>query len=184
MSQRQFSLRDNLLNGGFIAIHLGCLLVLVVGFSWVALAAAVLFYALRMFFITAFYHRYFAHRTYKTSRPFQFLMAFAGASCLQNGPIWWSAHHRHHHRHSDTDQDVHSPIARSFFWAHMGWILSKRFNNFDENSVKDLSRYPELRWVQRFNIVSPQSCSASSCSSVVNCSHRPLRTWGRAGCRC
>ena len=153
MTKRTFSLRDYIQNGGFIFIHLGCLLVIWAGASWTAVALCVLAYAFRMFSITAFYHRYFAHRTYKTSRPFQFLMGVAGASCFQNGPLWWSAHHRHHHRHSDTEEDIHSPIVRSLYWAHMGWILSKQYSYYDTESVRDLAKYPEIRWLQRFNVI-------------------------------
>lgn len=145
--------RNTLLNAGFIIIHLGCLLVLWVGASWTAVAVCLALYAIRMFSVTAFYHRYFAHRTYKTSRPFQFIMAVAGATCMQNGPLWWSAHHRHHHRYSDTDEDVHSPIAKSLWWAHAGWILSKKYALYEEDAVRDLAKYPELRWIQKYNIV-------------------------------
>ncbi len=80
-------------------------------------------------------------------------MAVAGATCMQNGPLWWSAHHRHHHRYSDTDEDVHSPIAKSLWWAHAGWILSKKYALYEEDAVRDLAKYPELRWIQKYNIV-------------------------------
>ncbi|MGE3802294.1 MAG: acyl-CoA desaturase [Candidatus Kapaibacterium sp.] len=153
MAKRKFGPKDYIQNGGFIFIHLGCLLVIWAGASWTAVALCALLYAARMFSITAFYHRYFAHRTYKTSRVFQFLMGVAGATCFQNGPLWWSAHHRHHHRHSDTEEDIHSPIARSLYWAHMGWILSKEYNSYDTESVRDLAKYPEIRWLQRYNVV-------------------------------
>ena len=153
MPRRKISFQDSLLNIGFIGIHLGCLLVIPGGFSWFAVAVCLALYAVRMFSITAFYHRYFSHRTYKTSRPFQFVMGVAGASCLQNGPLWWSAHHRHHHRHSDTEEDVHSPIAKNFYWAHVGWILSKKYNFYRDEDVKDLVKYPELVWLQKFHMV-------------------------------
>jgi stearoyl-CoA desaturase (delta-9 desaturase) len=66
-------------------------------------------YISRMFFITAFYHRYFSHRTYRVSRTMQFLMAFAGCTAGQRGPLWWASHHREHHLSSDTERDPHSP---------------------------------------------------------------------------
>lgn len=153
MARRKISLYDQTLNLFFVGIHLGCLLVIPSGFSWFALAVCLGLYAIRMFSITAFYHRYFAHRTYKTSRPFQFVMAVAGATCLQNGPLWWSAHHRHHHRHSDTEEDVHSPITRGLFWAHIGWILSKKYSSYNPDDVRDLAKYKELRLLQRFHAV-------------------------------
>ena len=151
--RRKLSPADHMLNVAFVGLHVACLLVIPGGFSWFALGVAFVLYAVRMFSITAFYHRYFSHRTYKTSRPFQFLMGVAGSTCLQNGPLWWSAHHRHHHRHSDTEDDVHSPIANSFFWAHVGWILSKKYNTYNPEDVKDLAKFPELRLLQRFHAI-------------------------------
>ena len=95
----------------FWGVHASCLLAFVVGFSWIALGVCVALYVIRMFAITGVYHRYFSHRTYQTSRPFQFILACLGCSAAQKGPIWWASHHRHHHRHSDTPEDAHSPIC-------------------------------------------------------------------------
>jgi stearoyl-CoA desaturase (delta-9 desaturase) len=145
-------MEDHALNIGFVGIHLACLLVIWVGFSWTALAVCLGLYFVRMFAVTAGYHRYFAHRTFKTSRVFQFILAAMGASSLQNGPLWWAAHHRHHHRYSDTELDVHSPVTGTFWWAHMGWILSKKFSAYDPKDVADLEKFPEIQWVNRFYI--------------------------------
>ncbi len=138
----------------FIALHLACLAVFFVGVSPVALITAALLYFIRMFAITAFYHRYFAHKSFKTSRPVQFVFAAIGASSTQRGPIWWAAHHRQHHRHADTTSDPHSP-QDGFLWSHMGWFLTKRFFQADYSLVKDWTRYPELRWLDRFDIAMP-----------------------------
>ena len=146
---------DILLNVGFIGIHLGCLLVLWVGFSWTALAVCLSLYVVRMFGLTAGYHRYFSHRSYKTSRVFQFLLGFLGTSAVQNGPLWWSSHHRLHHRYSDTENDVHSPVANSVWWSHVGWILSKKFNRTEHRLVPDLARFPEIRWLDRYHLAGP-----------------------------
>ena len=108
-------------------------------------------YGARMFGITAGYHRYFAHRSYKTSRPFQFVMACLGCSALQKGPLWWAAHHRHHHRHSDTTDDPHSPHARSIWWSHIGWVLSTQSEPTDHKAVRDWVRFPELRYLNRLH---------------------------------
>jgi stearoyl-CoA desaturase (delta-9 desaturase) len=104
-----------------------------------------------MFGITAGYHRYFSHRSYKAGRAFQFFMACLGCSALQKGPLWWAAHHRHHHRHSDTADDPHSPHARSVWWAHIGWILARDSEATDMHMVRDWQRYPELRWLNRLH---------------------------------
>jgi stearoyl-CoA desaturase (delta-9 desaturase) len=131
----------------FVSVHLACLAVFLTGVHWLDLVLCALCYFTRMFGITAGYHRYFAHRSYKTSRPFQFFLACLGCSALQKGPLWWSAHHRDHHRFSDTDADPHSPHARSVWWAHIGWILTKGHEAADLSRVRDWSRFPELRWL-------------------------------------
>jgi len=138
----------------FIALHLACLGVFWVGTSWFALVVAAALYAVRMFAITGFYHRYFSHKAFATSRPMQFLFAVLGAASVQRGPLWWAAHHRHHHRHADTDQDIHSP--RHGFWrSHMGWFLTPRSFGTDHAAIRDLSRFPELRLLDRFDILVP-----------------------------
>lgn len=152
MPRTKKTLEDNLLNVGFIGIHLGCFLVIWAGFSWTAVAVAVALYFIRMFAVTAGYHRYFAHRSYKTSRTFQFILGAVGATALQNGPLWWAAHHRDHHRYSDTENDVHSPVTNTFWWAHVGWILSKKYSKFDEKGVHDIARFPEIRWLNTYYI--------------------------------
>jgi stearoyl-CoA desaturase (delta-9 desaturase) len=139
----------------FVGMHLACLGVVWVGVSPLAVGVAVAMYLLRMFAITGFYHRYFSHRTFKTSRVAQFLFAVLGASAVQRGPIWWAAHHRHHHAHSDQADDVHSPAQRGFLWSHMGWFLSRRHFAPDLARVRDLLRFPELRWLDRFDILVP-----------------------------
>src|SRR5512136_2682007 len=131
----------------FVAVHVACLAVIRVGASPVALATALALYALRMFAITGFYHRYFSHRAFKTSRPGQFVFAVIGASAVQRGPLWWAAHHRQHHAHSDGPGDVHSPRQRGFLWSHVGWFLSRRHFAPDGARVRDLRRYPELCWL-------------------------------------
>ncbi|MHB1423929.1 MAG: acyl-CoA desaturase [Gemmataceae bacterium] len=135
----------------FIGLHLACLAVLFTGVDITAAILFVVFYFSRMFGITAGYHRYFAHRSYKTSRPMQFLIAWLGCSAVQKGPLWWASHHRQHHRFSDTPDDPHSPHATSFWWAHLGWILSEDHTETPWDSIRDWSRYPELRWLDRLH---------------------------------
>jgi stearoyl-CoA desaturase (delta-9 desaturase) len=130
-------------------MHVGCLLVGFTGVARVGHVLCLVLYVVRMFGITAGYHRYFAHRTYKTSRPFQFLLAFLGCSAMQRGPLWWAAHHRAHHRHSDTPMDPHSPVLRTLAWAHVGWIFAAGEHAQPRQPVRDLERYIELRWLDR-----------------------------------
>jgi stearoyl-CoA desaturase (delta-9 desaturase) len=137
----------------FIGLHVAALFVFAVGFSWFAFGTALLLYAIRMFAITGFYHRYFSHKSFKTSRALQFLFALIGAASVQRGPLWWAAHHRGHHRHADTEHDVHSPVTRSFFWSHMGWFLTRSGFRTDASRIPDLMRFPELRWLDRFDVL-------------------------------
>ncbi|MFT4647754.1 MAG: stearoyl-CoA desaturase (delta-9 desaturase) [Planctomycetota bacterium] len=139
----------------FVALHLACLLVLIVGWSPVAVIFAVAFYGLRMFAITAFYHRYFSHRAFKTSRAMQFVFAVLGLAAVQKGPLWWAAHHRNHHRHSDHEGDVHSPQREGLWYSHVGWILSRQNLRTRLELVGDLAKFPELRFLDRFDLLVP-----------------------------
>jgi stearoyl-CoA desaturase (delta-9 desaturase) len=107
-----------------------------------------------MFFITAGYHRYFAHKSYKLGRVAQFVMAVGAQSSAQKGVLWWAAHHRDHHRYADTDRDVHSP-RKGFWWSHVGWILCDRYGETKLDGIKDFARYPELRWLSRHDWIAP-----------------------------
>ncbi len=144
----------------FIFLHAGCLAVFWVGWSWTAVIAAAALYAVRMFAITAFYHRYFSHRAFRTSRAAQFLFALLGNSSMQRGPLWWASVHRHHHRHSDQEEDIHSPGVSGFLWSHIGWITSKRNFPTDYSKVKDLAKFPELVFLNRFDFVAPAAFGA------------------------
>ena len=139
----------------FIGMHAACLAVYWVGWSRVAVGTAIVLYAARMLAITGFYHRYFSHRSFKTSRVGQFVFGVLGASAVQRGPLWWAAHHRHHHAYSDRPEDIHSPRHRGFLWSHMGWFVSNRGFVPDYGRVKDFLRYPELRLLDRFDVLVP-----------------------------
>jgi len=135
-------------------VHLLPLLAVFTGVTWTALWLLVGTYVLRMFFITAGYHRYFAHRTYRLGRVAQFVMAFGGTMAAQKGPLWWAGHHRDHHRFSDTDRDIHSPM-HGFWWSHVGWILCEKYNETPVENIKDFAKYPELRFLDRFDWIGP-----------------------------
>jgi stearoyl-CoA desaturase (delta-9 desaturase) len=139
----------------FIGMHLACFAVIGVGWSPFAVFFALGAYLLRMFAVTAFYHRYFSHRTFKTSRFAQFLFAVAGNTCVQRGPLWWAAHHRRHHRYSDQPEDPHSPLQKGFFTSHVGWILDRKNFRTQIEEVPDLAEYRELRFLDRFDTLVP-----------------------------
>jgi stearoyl-CoA desaturase (Delta-9 desaturase) len=139
----------------FAIFHLAALSIFFVHFKWSYLLACFLMYEVRMFFVTAGYHRYFSHRSFKTSRWFQFVIAFLASTSSQKGVLWWAAHHRHHHRYSDQDEDLHSPTIFGFFWAHIGWILSDRYLDTRFDYIGDFAKFPELRWLNKYYLVPP-----------------------------
>jgi stearoyl-CoA desaturase (delta-9 desaturase) len=138
----------------FVGVHLVAVAGVVhVGFSWRGGLLAAAMYFARMFGVTAGFHRYFAHRAFKTSRAFQFLLALLATTSTQQGPLWWAGHHRVHHKHSDEPGDVHSMRLRGFVWAHVGWILSHAHDATPFHAIKDFAKYPELRWLNRLHLV-------------------------------
>jgi len=125
------------------------------GLSWAGVAWVLAMYYARMFFVTGAYHRYFSHRSYKTSRWFQFVLALGSTFTAQKGPLWWAAHHRVHHKLSDMPGDLHSVKQSGFWWSHMGWILSRDLEETDMSRIKDFAKYPELRFLDRFWMLPP-----------------------------
>ena len=130
-------------------IHLGCFAAIWTGFTWRAAVLAVVLYLLRIFAIGAGYHRYFAHRAFRTSRVMQFCLAFVAQTSAQRGALWWASKHRLHHKYSDTAGDVHSPVLRGFLYSHVGWIFVPRNDVTEYAIVRDLVRYKELVWLNR-----------------------------------
>jgi stearoyl-CoA desaturase (delta-9 desaturase) len=139
----------------FLLLHLGTLAVFFVPFHWSWFWLALGLYLVRMFAITAGYHRYFSHRSYRLGRSAQFMMAFVAETSGQKGVLWWAAHHRVHHRHADRERDIHPPGLRGFWWAHVGWVLSNQHDEYDPKLVADFGKYPELRWLDRHYLVPP-----------------------------
>jgi stearoyl-CoA desaturase (delta-9 desaturase) len=135
----------------FVVMHAACFGVF---FSSIHLVDWIMFgtfYFTRMFGITAGYHRYFSHKSYKTSRPFQFVLAWIGCSAAQKGPLWWAGHHRLHHKHSDTEMDVHSPITKTIWDSHVGWVLKESTDPTAWHMLKDWVKYPELVWLNTWH---------------------------------
>ncbi len=139
----------------FLLFHVLCFGVIWVGWSPFAVLFAVVFYLVRMFGITGFYHRYFAHHAFEANRFFSFLFAYLGCSAMQRGPLWWAAIHRHHHIYADTDKDIHSPVIQGFFWSHIGWMLAYENKRTRIEYLKDWLRYPELLFLDKFALAVP-----------------------------
>jgi len=146
----------NALTLPFWGVHILAIVgIAITGLSWLGLAWSAAMYMLRMFFTTGAYHRYFSHRSYKTSRWFQFLLALGATFTGQKGPLWWAAHHRVHHKLSDMPGDLHSVKQSGFWWSHMGWILARDLEGTDYSRIKDFSKYPELRFLDRYWMLPP-----------------------------
>ncbi|MBK6846256.1 MAG: fatty acid desaturase [Proteobacteria bacterium] len=158
----------------FFAVHAAALLVFFVDFRWSYPVVALALYVVRIFGITAGFHRYFSHRAYKTGRIFQFVLAWLGSMSAQKGVLWWAAHHRDHHKHSDEPEDIHSPRQRGLWWAHVGWILSKRYDETKFERIRDFARFPELRWLNRWHLVPPVTLAVA----LFVVGGLPLLVWG------
>lgn len=139
----------------FMLMHAACLGIFFVGASTAAVVTCIALYLLRMFAITGFYHRYFSHRTFKTSRVAQAVFAFWGATAAQQGPIWWAANHRHHHKYSDQPEDIHSPVQKGFWYSHIGWITAQQQEKPKFELTPDLTKYPELMWLEKNYLFAP-----------------------------
>lgn len=139
----------------FWAVHAVCFAAIWTGITWQSVAIAVAFYGLRIFGIGAGYHRYFSHKTFKTSRWFQFVLAFLAMTTAQKGVLWWAEKHRRHHKYSDQAEDIHSPLQKGFWEAHVGWIFRREYQISDYQLVADLAKYPELVWLDRNPMVPP-----------------------------
>ena len=146
----------------FALVHLVALAgALLIEFEWEYLLWCAGSYYLRMFGLTAGYHRYFAHRSYRAGRGFQFALAVLAVTSFQKGVLWWAAHHRAHHQYSDTERDLHSPVRRGFWWSHMGWILVENYSQTDVARIRDFARFPELRWLDRWWITAVVAYAAA-----------------------
>lgn len=156
MSSSSAEFHDDIIypnTAAFILVHLAPLAAFWTGVTTTSVVLMITLYVVRMFGVTAGYHRYFSHRSFKTSRVGQFLFAFLAMSSTQKSVLWWAALHRHHHRHSDTEEDVHSPVHRSFFYSHMGWIFDKKHDTTRHSEIPDLTKYPELMFLDRHQLV-------------------------------
>ena len=132
-----------------VIMHRAGLAVCVVGFSGPALWVAIVMYVIRGMGVTTGYHRLLAHRSYKTNRFIQFVVATAGGLAMQGGPLWWVAHHRAHHRDTDKEGDIHSPVTKGMWQSHMGWMMSNEAFHEQGSNSRDLFKYPELKFLQR-----------------------------------
>ena len=117
----------------------------------VAIALCVLFYILGAIGVEVGFHRYFSHRSFKTGRGLRLFMGLCGSAAGQGPVLYWAAVHRNHHHHTDTERDLHSPIAggwRGFWSAHVGWLLKMQTIDIAQ-LTPDLIKDPTTMTVQR-----------------------------------
>jgi stearoyl-CoA desaturase (delta-9 desaturase) len=177
-------IRRALQGTAFVGVHIACLGVVFTGVSIGDLAWCFGLYLTRLFGITAGYHRYFAHRSYRMGRGMQLAMALLAMSSGQKGVLWWASHHRRHHRRSDRPGDPHSPRLDGLWAAHVGWILGNRWPASRNDGARDLAAFPELRWLDRHPalpvvglaiavllIDGPSAFVVGFCWSTVLCNH-------------
>jgi stearoyl-CoA desaturase (delta-9 desaturase) len=168
LQQQEEEFHDDIIHPSpiaFIVAHLACLGAIWSGVSTTAVVLCISLYVARMFGVTAGFHRYFSHRSFKTSRAMQLLFAVLAQSSAQRGVLWWSSKHRHHHKHSDTELDVHSPRHRGFFYSHVGWIVTKEHEATDYDAVPDLTKFPELVWLDKHPYL-PATVLALACLAI------------------
>jgi stearoyl-CoA desaturase (Delta-9 desaturase) len=158
----------------FFLLHLGALGALFFPFKASYLLWIIGLYYARMFAVTAGYHRYFSHRSYRMNRFWQFCMAFLAESSAQKGVLWWAAHHRYHHQHSDKDTDIHSPRRHGFWRSHVGWIISHDYDEYDPKLIQDYGKFPELRFINSYNWIPPLALAVG----VLALGGWPLFFWG------
>ena len=137
----------------FAGLHVACLSVFLVGISARALAVMAVTYSVRCFGVSAGFHRYFSHRSFTARRGVQFALALAGTLALQGGVLWWASTHRRHHAVAETPADIHSPHHHSFLYSHCGWVLDPANKRTEPRLIRDLTRFPELVWLDRWRFV-------------------------------
>lgn len=100
--------------------------------------------------ITASFHRQLTHKSFKSPKWVERLLATWGTLAVQGHPIEWCSNHRHHHVHCDTEVDPHSPYD-GLWWSHMVWLFDSKSQIilFDTSNVKDLKRDDYYQWLKK-----------------------------------
>jgi stearoyl-CoA desaturase (delta-9 desaturase) len=145
----------------FSCLHALPLGALATGAGPAVFAAAAVLYVVRIWFVTAGYHCYFAHRAFETGRVFQALLAFGAQTSGQGSALRWAAAHRHHHAHADQPGDLHSPEARGLWHAHLGWLLETDYLARAEPQPGPFLEVRELAWLDRHPHVPPLALAAA-----------------------
>jgi stearoyl-CoA desaturase (delta-9 desaturase) len=130
------------------------------GLTWIDIVLTGFFYLLGGLGVTAGFHRYFTHRSFKANRALRIALAVAGSMAFQGSIITWVADHRRHHIFTDKEGDPHSPwlfgtsaaaVVRGFWHAHLGWLFYKDKTNI-HRFAPDLLADPDIRRVNQQNV--------------------------------
>ena len=126
---------------------------------WSDVAVFVIMYIATGLGVTVGFHRYFTHRSFKTSRPMRAILAVLGSAAIEGPVISWVADHRKHHRFSDREGDPHSPhVGHGGGWrgalaglahAHMGWLFIHTERGAKSRYAPDLLKDPIVRFADR-----------------------------------
>lgn len=115
--------------------------------SWSMIVASIILLYLTGLSITAGYHRFYAHRSYRTKPVVETILLFFASMAGQGSALRWSFDHRLHHAHVDTDEDPYS-IKKGFWYAHFLWLLEKP-PQIDPKVVPDLMKNPLVQFQHR-----------------------------------
>jgi stearoyl-CoA desaturase (delta-9 desaturase) len=109
--------------------------------------------------ITVGFHRYFTHRSFKTSKPVRAVLAVLGSAAIEGPVISWVADHRKHHTFADQEGDPHSPhVDHGVGWrgafkgllhAHVGWLFIHTQRGLRRRYARDLVDDPVVSFVDR-----------------------------------
>jgi stearoyl-CoA desaturase (delta-9 desaturase) len=118
-------------------------------------------YLLTGFGVTIGFHRMLTHRSFRTSKPVEYLFAVLGSMSVQGPVINWVADHRKHHAHTDEESDPHSPhvtdghgsgvrgMLHGLFHAHIGWLMTEHGQARRTKYARDLMEDPGMRSIHR-----------------------------------
>ncbi len=130
-----------------IALVGGPLYIYFYGLSWLHVSLFLLMLIATLMSITGGYHRLYAHRTYESNRWLKVIYLLFGAAAFQESCLKWAWQHRLHHLYVDEDKDPYN-IRRGFFWAHIGWILTR--DNSELLYPSDLTDDPLVMWQHKY----------------------------------
>lgn len=93
------------------------------------------------------FHRYFAHRSFNTSRLKDRMLLILGSLVMVGSSLSWVGAHRVHHAKADTLEDPHSPHYQHWFKL---WIIDWKPFVVKQSQITDLLRDPWQIFLHRW----------------------------------